>query len=322
MGCNLRGQPTKTTIPPIKETPSLTLSPLDSPPGQATSTGNGTPSPETGTPASAGTQTLTPIPTLTSTRTRRPTRTRTPTVTLTLRPSHTPTKTPTVTSTPTLNPKANLLRIAVPGPMSKVTSPIEFVFYISPDFVGNTRIELVGEDGRQLYTKSFRTFATEGSTKVSEKINFEIPGTAEVARLQVSTFNQLGQMQAFNAVRLLLLSIGETQLNPPFPALEHVLLRNPKWGDEISGGRLNIQGEIQPVNQQPVIVELFDQLGNLLISQLLTLKPGEDSYQPFNITLPYHVETTKVPARLVIRQDDDRIDGLAYFYSRELTLNP
>lgn len=312
-GCNLRGQPVKSTATPLKGTPSITVSPAF--------TENGTGLPETGTPASETTLTLTSIPTFTRTRTPTATQTLTPTVTQTLRPSRTPTLTPTITSTPTLNPKANLLRIAVPGPMSKVTSPVELVFYISPDFVGNTRIELIGEDGRQLYTKAFRTFATEGSTKVSEKVSFEIPGTAEVARLQISTFDKTGHMLAFNAVRLLLLSVGETQLSPSLPPLEHVLLRTPKWGDEISGGSLNIQGEIQPVNNQPITVELFDQAGNLLVSQLLALKPDDGTYQPFNITLPYRLET-KVPARLVIRQDDDRIGGLAYFYSRELTLNP
>lgn len=317
-GCNLRGQFARPTVPPLTWTPSFTLSPT--PLVETNLPETGTPSSETGTPSPVATQTLTR--TATSSPTPSPTVTLTPTITLTPRPSRTPTNTPTITSTPTLNPKANLLRIAVPGPMSKVISPIEFVFYISPDFVGNTRIELIGEDGRELYTKSFRTFATEGSTKVSEEIDFEIPGTAEVARLQVSTFDKFGQRLAVNSVRLLLLSIGETQLNPPMPPLEHVLLRTPKWAEEISGGLINIQGEIQPVNTRPITVELFDQLGNLLTSQLLPFDPARTDYQPFNMTVSYRVETTKVPARLVIRQDDDRIGGVAYFYSRELILNP
>lgn len=303
LGCNLRPQVLKLLPPTI----TLTLTPLVS----VTPTTTGTLLPGTETP----TPTITLSPAKTSTRTL------TPTITLTPRPSHTPTNTPTVTSTPTLNPKAIALRIAEPGPMSKLTSPIDLVFYISPDFVGETRIELIGEDGRQLYYNGFRTFATEGSTKVSEKVSFSISGTAEVARLQISTADKFGNMQALKSVRLLLLSEGESQPNPPFPALEHVLVRVPQWASEVTGGSLNIQGEIRPVNDQPVTVELYDQAGNLLGTQALALKPDDRSYQPFNITLAYHVDG-RVPGRLVFRQDDDRIGGLAYFFSRELSLNP
>ena len=206
--------------------------------------------------------------------------------------------------------------------MSKVISPIELVFYISPDFVGNTRIELIGEDGRQLYAKAFRTFATEGSTKVSEKINFQLSGIAEVARLQISTFDfKSGQMMALNSVRLLLLSEGDTQLTPPFALLEHVLVRVPKWGEEVNDGMLNAQGEISPVNDLPVTVELFDEAGTLLNTQVLALQSDNSSYQIFSLSLPYKVDH-RMPGRLVFRQDDDRLGGLAYFFSREVFLNP
>lgn len=316
--CNLRGQFVRPTDRPLTWTPSPVIS--------VTPTKGEVILPETGTPATEAALTLSPIPTarFTHTPSITPTRTvtKTPTITQTLRPTFTPTQTPTITSTPTLNPKAILLRIAEPGPMSKVTSPIEFVFHISPDFVGDTHIELIGEDGRQLFAKNFRTFATEGTTKVTQAVDFKIPGTAEVARLQVSTFDKVGHMLALSSVRVLLLSIGENQFTPAFPSLEHVLLRTPKWGDEISGGTIRIEGEIQPVNQKPIIVELIDQAGHLLSSQVLAIKQNNDAYQPFNISIPYHVEASKVVSRIIIRQDDDRIGGVAYFYSREIMLSP
>jgi hypothetical protein len=246
----------------------------------------------------------------------------TPTITVTSKPSRTPTLTSTITPTPTLNPKAQLLRIAAPGPMSKVVSPIDFVVHISPDFVGNTTIELIGEDGRVLYAKAnFRTFATDTTTKVSQKINFEIPGAAEIARLQISTFDKDGHMQAFNSVRLLLLSVGRNQLSPSYPPFERVLLRTPKWDAEVSGGVLSIEGEIQPMNDLPVVAELYDIDGNILGSRILTFKPDNGTYQPFNTLIPYQVEK-KTASRLVIHQDDDRISGLAYLYSVEITVSP
>lgn len=205
--------------------------------------------------------------------------------------------------------------------MSKVVSPIDFVAHISPDFVGNTRIELIGEDGRLIAAYHIRTFATDSTTKVSQKVAFEIHGAAEVARLQISTFDQGGHMQALNSVRLLLLSVGNNELNPPYPPVERVLLRTPKWDAKVSGGVLNVQGEIQPIDDLPVVAELYDTNGNILGSRILTFKHADGTYQPFNAAIPYEVQKP-VAARLVIHQDDDRIAGLAYLYSVEISVSP
>jgi hypothetical protein len=309
VGCSLWEAPVNQPVRTPRRSPSVVVS--GTPAG-------GSDSPANGTPANGPDASLQPGPS----NTRRPTATfPTPTITITPTITRTPTLTPTITSTATLNPKAIQLRIAAPGPMSKVISPIEFVAHISPDFVGTTRIELIGEDGRSLFAKSFRTFATESTTKVTQRVDFEIPGTAEVARLQISTYDKNGQMKAFNSVRLLLIAVGENQLSPPYPAVERTLLRLPKWGSEAVGGLLTVQGEMQPINKQPVIVELFGADGSLLGSRLLTFGPDNGTYQPFNTIIPYQVEA-KTDARLVIHQDDDRLIGLAYLYSVELQISP
>jgi hypothetical protein len=43
--------------------------------------------------------------------------------------------------------------------------------------------------------------------------------------------------------------------------------------------------------------------------------------QLFSTTIPYKVSEPTL-ARLVLRQEDDRLDGLIYLYSREVLLNP
>ena len=229
---------------------------------------------------------------------------------------------PSATATDTLDSTNMLLRIAAPGPMSKVISPIDFAVYIDPNYTGLTRIQLLGEDGRQLYSKAFRTFSNVGSpTRVVEQINFEIRGAAEVGRLQVSTVDQYGRMQAFNSVRLLLLSVGENELTPPYPPVERVLLRTPKMDQEIGGGLISVDGEIQPVNDSPVVLELYDSNGTAISSRILTMHPADATYQPFSTIIPYKIGS-KTLARLTIHQADDRIDGLAYLYSVNLTLDP
>jgi hypothetical protein len=215
------------------------------------------------------------------------------------------------------------LRISVPGPMSKVVSPIDFMIYILPAFTGSTRIQLLGEDGRELFSKSFRTFPNIDNvpTRVEEKIKFEIHGVAEIGRLQISTVDSFGRMQAFNSVRLLLLSMGDQVVSPPYQAMERVLLRTPAMDDQVSGGVLVVDGEIQPVNDTPVLLELYDAQGNVIGSRILTLRPADGTYQAFSTTISYQTSQA-VAARLMIRQVDDRISGLAYLYSVSLQVGP
>lgn len=246
----------------------------------------------------------------------------TPSATSPWRRTRTPSPTPTITLTPTLDVTSRIqLRIVSPGPLSKVISPISFIVHIHPDYTGLTRIELIGEDGRELYRKVFRTYSNIGYfTRVEEKVTFELPGAAEIARLQVSTYDPKGNILSFNSVRLLLLATGENQFTPSYPAQERIGLRLKREA-EISGGTLELRGEINPINNTPLIIELFDSEGRIVGSRLVQLAPADGKFQPFQASIPYQV-SQRTPVRLVLRQSDDRISGLAYLYSLPIFLNP
>jgi hypothetical protein len=94
---------------------------------------------------------------------------------------------------------------------------------------------------------------------------------------------------------------------------------SPKFEEEVSGGVLNIRGDVWPFNLNPVILELIGEDGRSMGLRILNLNQLEP--QLFETTLPYKV-TEPTLARLTIRQDDDRIDGLFYLYSQEVLLNP
>jgi hypothetical protein len=289
--------PETPTLAPAETLPTATFAPLNEPTLPPAIT-------ETPTPEAA-----TPIPLNLSPTSSRNTRT--------------PTPTPTITLTPTLDFTSRIqLRIASPGPLSRVISPIQFVAHIDPNYTGLTRVELIGEDGRELYRKVFRTYSNIGYfTRVDEKVNFEIKGAAEIARLQISTYDARGNMLAFNSVRLMLFAVGENQPSPNYPAQERIGLRGLKREAEISGGVLNLEGEINPINDTPVIIELFDSDGRIIGARLLQLAPADGKYQQFTTSVPYQV-SERTPARLVIRQSDDRISGLAYLFSLPLFANP
>ena len=233
-----------------------------------------------------------------------------------------PSKTPTETPTRELDSGLFLLQIISPGPMSKVISPVEFIVHIAPDYTGTTRIELIGEDGAELFRKIFKTYSYIGYfTRVDEKIGFEIRGAAEIARLQISTFDIHGQMQAFNSVRLLLQGVGENEISTPTDIQDRLLLRYPNSEDEIAGGSLLVRGAFKPATALPLIIELIGEDGTVLGSRILQVDSSNGNYQEFSTNIPYQI-TKKVNARLVLRQSDDRIDGLSYLFSKPLILNP
>jgi hypothetical protein len=235
----------------------------------------------------------------------------------------TPTRTPTpwATFTPTAIPghRPAAIQIFAPGPMSKVASPITLRMHIIAGDSGKAQVAIYGEDGR-LLTRQVKPVPPGGKGVDQQiKVPFEIPGTAEVGRLTVSTLDKQGRVQSLNSVRVLLLTSGASEITPPGNPSEPVGVISPLAGESVTGGVVNVKGDIWPFNLNPVIFELVDPNGKSIVARIVnvnTINP-----QLFQTTLPYKVFVPTL-ARLTIRQDDDRIDGLFYVYTQEILLNP
>ncbi|HET9907462.1 MAG TPA: hypothetical protein VFQ23_12490 [Anaerolineales bacterium] len=240
-----------------------------------------------------------------------PTRTRFPTFTPTIPPS------PTVTDFPWHKPAA--IEIQAPGPMSRVISPINLRMDIVAGESEKVQIDLYGEDGR-LLSRTVKTVRTsrEGVPQ-NIRIPFEIRATAEVGRITVSTQDEAGRMQALNSVRVLMLSSGANEINPAGNPAEPIGVFSPLPEEAVSGGVLNVKGDLWPFNLQPVILELVGPDGRSIGLRILTVE--HINPQLFETTIPYKVDEPTL-ARLTIYQDDDRINGLFYVYSQEVLLNP
>ena len=141
-----------------------------------------------------------------------PTETLIPTLTLT----PTETLTPVPTDTPTPSPSAPIaqIRIQVPGPMSKVTSPMFLRMQVVSGGSELVQIDLQGEDGRLLARKLERVPSWPGGYYVSLKIPFEIHAAAEVGRITISTKDDFGRVQSQLGMRVLMLSVGKKK-SPP-----------------------------------------------------------------------------------------------------------
>jgi hypothetical protein len=236
-------------------------------------------------------------------------------------PEPTLTPTPQATFTVTTIPSHELAAIEIqsPGPMSKVISPIALKMNIVSGETEKIQVDLYGEDGRLLSRLVKKVPRSTHGVDQNIKIPFEIPGEAEVARLTISTGDKVDRTQAMNSVRLLLLSSGKNEINPPGDPSEPVGIFSPGLKDEAFGEVLHLRGDIWPFNLNPVYIELIGPERQSLGLRILNIT--ELTPQLFETTIPYKVSEPTL-ARLVLRQDDDRIQGPFYLYSQEIMLNP
>ena len=80
---------------------------------------------------------------------------------------------------------------------------------------------------------------------------------------------------------------------------------------------------MRPVNDSPVIFELIDEAGRVLVRQEFSVAPpsGALSHTPFQLSVPYKV-SAPTPVRLVLRQEGSRIPGTVALNSQLIVLEP
>lgn len=285
---------------------------------------------ETALPPSATPAAATPTRSITSTPT--PRFTRTPTA-----PSHTPTVSPTSTRRPSQTPTPSAtpalpyasIQIHRPGPMSMVTSPLEFSTTIRTVPSGYMLIEVLApalkpdEETRVLYRK-LTNFISEPDLRIflSEEIEFEISGVSEFGQLRISTYDPYGRPVSVASVDLLLLRYGETQFNPSGDLLEPIVIREPQPNRLIQDGMLLISGLVRPLGEPSMSIELVTADGKIVGYRTLYVTPAEDgSHVPFSIEVPYTVSSATW-VRVVLREDGMRIPGPRQLASLEVLLSP
>ncbi|MDZ4158473.1 MAG: hypothetical protein U1B80_01670 [Anaerolineaceae bacterium] len=304
--------PSATSLPTETQTPA-DLNPASTPlPPTETSLPTPSPSPSpSNAPEGYDTQDPWQTPSRTATFTRTPTKTRLPTFT------------PTITNTPT--PPVATLRIRRPGLFSKMTSPFRMEAMVRPGADGWVWIELIGEDSRVITNLDLDYERQIGKRFwISPFIRFGISGAAETARLVVYIKDQFGRIMALSSVDLVLLSVGENEINPALVYWEPYLVRFPLPEQTISGGTEVVVGMARPVNETPLILDLITESGEVVGSaQVVVPEPsGGMSHTLYQVSIPYAVEQL-TPVRLIIRQmSSGRIPGTAALSSMLLYLEP
>ena len=266
-----------------------------------------------------------------------PTPTRAATATLSaMGPSPTPSLPPTFTSTPlptqptrTAPPQATAsipaaaVQIRRPGPLSRLISPIQVQVSVRPGPDGRIRIELLGEDGRLLIRKIINYGQESGWVFLTESLEFEISAAAETARLVISTYDNFGRLAWLQAQDVILLSMGQNDINPPGNDLEPVIVQEPTPNKFIQGGTLILDGLSNLPEEQPLLIELISATGKVVgYRQAFVEVDPEGEYTPFQVEIPYTIEEPTWVRLTVKQHSTSRIPGLVYTTSFEVLLSP
>lgn len=234
-------------------------------------------------------------------------------------------ETPTSGPTPTATPEFPIAGVQIfkPGELSKVVSPIEISAYLRPGDRGRVTLELFGEDGRQL-VRQIKTFNTTPGARVNlnAELEFGIQAAAEVGRLVISAQDQAGRLVVLNSVDLILLSLGQSDINPSDALLEDIIIQQPVINTLVQGGTLVVSGLANPNTDRPLHVEILNDKNQVVGQRLAAVdRPTEGGYGIFAVEVPYQVSGFST-VRLIVFEDGERMSPIRHLASVEFMLSP
>ncbi len=232
---------------------------------------------------------------------------------------------PARTSTPSLPDEIPFSEIQFisPGALSKVVSPIELHAFLVPSDSGRVRVELFGEDGRLMFRKLFILNSPPGyQANLRSAIDFEINGVAETATLVISVDDRYGRLKTLASEPLILLSLGESDLNPPDDFLAPLVIQQPEPKVLIQGGTLVVSGLVRKASDQPLLVELITTDGKVIGSRLASVADQpEGGHRLFAAKIPYQVNSPTW-VRVTVSESGGRLDRPLRISSVEILLSP
>lgn len=230
---------------------------------------------------------------------------------------------PPPTETPLPDIPAAFVQIYKPGDLSRVVSPLHVSSYLKTRDVGLVRVELYGEDGRLLVRQDKKFLANSASwSNLSLDLDFEISATAEVGRLVISADDKFGRTMALNSVDLILMSVGEADINPSSAVDEAIIIQQPGVKALIQGGQVLISGLARPDTDRPMMAELRDEKNKIVgFRQLGVSDLVEDGYGTFAVEVPYKVDAL-TPVRLSVFEDSENTSAMTHLSSIEVMLSP
>lgn len=255
-------------------------------------------------------------------------------------PTDTPLPNPTPTNSPTPDQALSLpqvvtppssaplpeavIQIRLPGPLSRVASPIFVQAYLKPGKGGQVQVDLYGEDWRTLVrqVKPLPYINRYGFAMLYTSLTYEIPGTAEAGWLTLSVNDEYGRVTSVNSVPLILMSIGEADIVLPADVYAPIVIQQPAPMTLIQGKKLIVSGLARSGGDTYLMLQLIAQDGRVLGKRVTNvLPPDEGSMGSFTVEVPYEVEEA-TSALLVVWQGEGSLSNVIYLSSVEVLLSP
>jgi hypothetical protein len=216
----------------------------------------------------------------------------------------------------------------MPGPMSRVASPLHLIANLRSVPSGSYHVELwieplqEGGDPRLLYREVQRIISNPVDwVYLDQEIQFELSRVAEYGQLRISTFDQYGRLVAINSVDLILLQMGTSIITPAADKTEPIVIREPTPNQLIQGGKVIVSGVVKP-SQDFLLVELVTADGSIVGYRQVFVEPSADgSYVPYAVEVSYQV-ATGTWVRMRISESNVRISGMEHLTSVEIYLSP
>jgi hypothetical protein len=239
-------------------------------------------------------------------------------------PSETPPPVPLRTLTPAPTLPVASIQITRPGPASRVVSPLRVSASLIPGANGTVKMELFGEDGRLLVRKILTYTANPGARVLAiSNMDFEIAAVAEAGRLVISTEDTNGRIISLTSVDLVLLSLGEEDLNPSGTQFEPIVIQEPARNILIQGGTVLVSGLAKPRGQDTLLVQLLTADGKQLgPARLAEVEPSTgDGHGFFSAEISYSV-TAPTWVRVTVSERVFEITEIVHLSSVEVLLSP
>lgn len=255
-------------------------------------------------------------------------------------PTETPASSPPPTVIPTLDAASSLpqavtplssaplpdalIQIRLPGPLSRVTSPIFVQAYLKPGKGGQVQVDLYGEDRRTLVRqiKPLPYINRYGFATLYTSLPYEIPGTAEAGWLTLSVNDEYGRVTSVNSVPLILMSIGEADIVLPADGFAPIVIQQPAPMTLIQGKKLIASGLVRSGGDTYLMLQLIAQDGRVVGKRVTDVIPStEGGLGSFTVEVPYEVEEV-TSAILVVWQGEGSLSNVIYLSSVEVLLSP
>jgi Immunoglobulin-like domain of bacterial spore germination len=185
------------------------------------------------------------------------------------------------------------------------------------------RIELVGEDGR-LLMREVRSYNLDKpqTLTLGTKVGFELPGVAENGRLQIILEDSKGRTASVNSVDLLLLALGDSDINDVTDTFEDIVIQAPRSKALVQGGSVRVGGLARMHSNQPLLIELETGDGKIVGTRQVMVTPIPGStHGSFEIDIPYQVSSA-VQVRVKVWEPSEKIPGILHLSSVEVLLSP